>query len=54
MTQQDLAEELGTVREIVSREFRRLSREKLIVSLNGGRYRVIDLEALQKAATDAE
>ena len=54
MTQQDLAEELGTVREIVSREFRRLSREKLITSMGGGRYRVIDLEALRKAATDAE
>ena len=54
MTQQDLAEELGTVREIVSREFRRLGREKLIASLSGGRYRVIDLVALRKAATDAE
>jgi CRP/FNR family transcriptional regulator len=54
MTQQDLAEELGTVREIVSREFRRLSREKLIVSLNGGRYRVPNLDALRKATADAE
>lgn len=54
MTQQDLAEELGTVREIVSREFRRLSREKLIASLSGGRYRALDLDALRKAATDAE
>lgn len=54
MTQQDLAEELGTVREIVSREFRRLSREKLIASLSGGRYRLLDLGALRKAATHME
>ena len=54
MTQQDLAEELGTVREIVSREFRRLSREKLIASLGGGRYRLLDLGALHRAATDPE
>jgi CRP/FNR family transcriptional regulator len=54
MTQQDLAEELGTVREIVSREFRRLAREKWIVSLSGGRYRLLDIDALRNAATDTD
>jgi CRP/FNR family transcriptional regulator len=54
MTQQDLAEELGTVREIVSREFRRLSREKLIASLNGGRYRLLDVNALKKSASETD
>ena len=52
LTQQELAEELGTVREIVSREFRRLSREKLIASLTGGRYRLLDAEALRRAVQD--
>jgi len=53
MTQQGLAEELGTVREVISREIRRLTRANLIVSLSGGRYRIVDTEALRRAATDA-
>lgn len=39
MTQQALAEELGTVREVVSRELRALCRKGLIESTGGGRYR---------------
>ncbi len=39
MTQQALAEELGTVREVVSRELRSLCQKGLIVSAGGGRYR---------------
>lgn len=49
MTQQDLAEELGTVREVISRELRRLSRAQLIASLRGGRYRLLDLPGLRRA-----
>lgn len=50
MTQQALAEELGTVREVVVRELRRLRGEKLIVALSGGRYRIPDPAALGHAA----
>lgn len=39
MTQQVLAEELGTVREVVSRELRALCRNGFIESAGGGRYR---------------
>ena len=39
MTQQALAEELGTVREVVSRELRSLCRGGLIEAVGGGRYR---------------
>ena len=40
MTQQALAEELGTVREVVSRELRSLCRNGLIEAAGGGRYRL--------------
>jgi CRP/FNR family transcriptional regulator len=40
MTQLRLAEELGTVREVVSRELRELTRAEIIESLGGGRYRL--------------
>lgn len=40
MTQQALAEELGTVREVVSRELRSLCRTGLIEAAGGGRYRL--------------
>lgn len=50
MTQQRLAEELGTVREVVSRELRRLGREKLVVPKRGGRFSVPDPDALRGAA----
>jgi len=49
MTQQELAEELGTVREVVVRELRKLRQEKLIVSLSGGRFRIPDATAVQRA-----
>ena len=48
MTQAALAEELGTVREVVSRELRLLQRQGLIDSLGGGRYRVPDAGALRR------
>jgi len=40
MTQQALAEELGTVREVVSRELRALCHTGLIEAAGGGRYRL--------------
>ena len=53
MTQQRLAEELGTVREVVSREIRRLMHDKLIASVGGGRYRILDAMGLQKARDES-
>jgi CRP-like cAMP-binding protein len=50
MTQQVLAEELGTVREVVSRELRALVERGWIQSLGGGRYRIVDAGALRAAA----
>ena len=50
MTQQALAEELGTVREVVSREIRALVARGWIQSLGGGRYRVVDADSLRRAA----
>jgi CRP/FNR family transcriptional regulator len=50
MTQQALAEELGTVREVVSREIRVLARRGWIQSLGGGRYRLVSIEDLRAAS----
>ncbi|MFI5311941.1 MAG: Crp/Fnr family transcriptional regulator [Gemmatimonadales bacterium] len=47
MTQQALAEELGTVREVVSRELRALCRRGVIESAGGGRYRLSAIEKLR-------
>jgi CRP-like cAMP-binding protein len=52
MTQQALAEELGTVREVVSREIRSLMRRGMIESLGGGRYRLG--AGLTKSGTNKE
>lgn len=48
MTQQAIAEELGTVRGVVSRELRLLSRAGLLAPLGGGRYRLLDVARLSK------
>jgi len=50
MTQQALAEELGTVREVVSREIRVLSGRGWIEPLGGGRYRLVSIEDLRAAS----
>ena len=50
MTQQALAEELGTVREVVAREIRALARRGWIEPLGGGRYRLKSVDALKAAA----
>jgi CRP/FNR family transcriptional regulator, cyclic AMP receptor protein len=40
MTQQELAEELGTVREVVARKLRALTQQSCIEGCGGGRYRI--------------
>lgn len=50
MTQQALAEELGTVREVVARELRALARKGLIRSAGGGRWLLVDRPALELLA----
>ena len=52
MTQQALAEELGTVREVVSRELKALVSSGIVEPLGGGRYRLADLEALRRRGLD--
>jgi CRP-like cAMP-binding protein len=52
MTQQDLAEELGTVRAVVARELGSLVKRGLIASMGGGRYRITDTAALRAHAAD--
>lgn len=47
LTQQQLAEELGTVREVVSREIRALCRTGLVVSKGGGRYLLAGIDRLR-------
>jgi CRP-like cAMP-binding protein len=53
MTQQKLAEELGTVREVVVRELRKLREQRLIEPAEHGRYRVSNVLSLQRIR-DAE
>jgi CRP/FNR family transcriptional regulator len=50
-TQSELAEELGTVREVVSRALRDMRDSGLIRSTGRGRYAVPDLEALREVAS---
>jgi CRP/FNR family transcriptional regulator len=50
MTQRDVAEELGTVREVLARELQSLSRAGLIRSCGGGRYELLDLPRLRSGA----
>lgn len=50
MTQHALAEELGTVREVVARTLRALCRRGLIERVGGGRYRIRNRQALAGAS----
>ena len=52
MTQQALAEELGTVREVVSREIKALVKERALENLGGGRYRVTNPDTLRRRIGD--
>jgi hypothetical protein len=45
-----MAEELGTVREVVVRELRRLCSAGVLTRAGRGRYRVADLPALRALA----
>ena len=49
-TQAEVAEELGTVREVVVRSLRELREEGVLTSAGRGGYRVLDLQALQERA----
>lgn len=49
-TQQQVAEELGTVREVVVRAVRSLCASGVIESLGGGRYRVQNMRRLRELA----
>jgi len=51
MTQQQLAEELGTVREVVVRELHALRGRGVIRALGGGRYEIVDAPALRRRAS---
>ncbi|HEX8386735.1 MAG TPA: helix-turn-helix domain-containing protein, partial [Rubricoccaceae bacterium] len=49
-TQADVAEELGTVREVVVRELRRLREEGAVATAGRGRYAVVDGARLRALA----
>jgi CRP-like cAMP-binding protein len=53
MTQQALAEELGTVREVAARELKFLVADDVLRSLGGGRYEVLDADSLRRVASGA-
>lgn len=53
MTQTALAEELGTVREVVVRALLALRRRALIAPLGGGRYAILDEAGLKAVTRDA-
>jgi len=50
MTQQQLAEELGTVREVVVRELHALRTSGLLRALGNGRFEIVDATALRARA----
>jgi biotin operon repressor len=52
LTQAALAEELGTVREVIVRGLATLRRDGVLVSDRRGRYSVQDLTALGRLADD--
>lgn len=52
LTQAELADELGTVREALVRELRRMTAAGAIAPAGRGRYRVVDAAALRRAAGD--
>jgi CRP/FNR family transcriptional regulator len=53
MTQQQLAEELGTVREVIVRELQALRAAGLVRALGSGRFEIVDAPALRQRAGDA-
>ncbi len=51
MTQRELAEELGTVREVVMRALRAMRAERILRSAGKGRIEVLDVHALRRLAS---
>ena len=54
ITQESLAEELGTVREVVMRALRALRKRRIIASAGRGRIEIVDLWALREVASRQE
>jgi CRP-like cAMP-binding protein len=55
MTQRGLAEELGTVREVIVRELHALRAAGIVRPLGGGRFEIVDQRALrERAGEDSE
>ena len=54
MTQEQLAEELGTVREVIVRELQALRAAGLVRSLGPGRFEIVDAPALRARAAGDE
>ncbi|MGH7605045.1 MAG: Crp/Fnr family transcriptional regulator [Gemmatimonadaceae bacterium] len=54
MTQSLLAEELGTVREVLTRELQGLTKAGLISPSGGGRYEILDIGGLKKIAGEVQ
>lgn len=52
MTQEELAEELGTVREVIVRALAGLRHDGVIASVGRGRFTVLDSAALRRLAED--
>jgi CRP-like cAMP-binding protein len=52
MTQEQLAEELGTVREVIVRELQAVRAAGLVRSLGPGRFEIVDAPALRARAGD--
>lgn len=53
-TQRELAEELGTVREVVMRTLRAMRAERILRSAGKGRIEVLDMRALRRLASREE
>lgn len=53
-TQTEVAEQLGTVREVVARELARLRRKGLIAAAGRGRYEILDVAALERLLADPD
>jgi CRP-like cAMP-binding protein len=53
MTQHKVAEELGTVREVLARELQALAKDGVIVSRGGGRYEIRNVEVLRGLVSQA-
>jgi hypothetical protein len=52
MTQGELAEELGTVREVVVRGLQRMRREGVLRAAGSGRFEILDREAMGRIAEE--